>query len=107
MLMTVALSVEEYEQLHKLARHRADMDAETLLRCLVGDLIGSVWTGGSDERMYAEQWFERRFGNEWVARELAKDRKAAKRPAAQPVERKEPQEDYFDKLVAKQKGGSK
>jgi len=101
MLMTVALSVEEYEQLHKLARRRADMDAETLLRCLVGDLVHSSYTGGSDERMYAHQWFDRRFGDEWFAHELAKDRKAAKRPTKPAA----PVDDYFDKLVAKQKGG--
>jgi hypothetical protein len=107
MLITVALSVEEHAQLEKLARHRANMDAETLLRCITGDLVHSTWTGGSDERMYAHQWLDRRFGDEWFARELAKDRKAAKRPVPQPVEREEPQEDYFDKLLAKQKGGSK
>lgn len=104
MLITVALSVEEHAQLEKLARHRANMDAETLLRCITGDLVHSDYTGGSDERMYAHQWLDRRFGDEWFARELAKDRKAAKRPAAQPVEREEPEEDYFDKLVAKKKG---
>ena len=105
MLITVALSVEEHAQLEKLARHRANMDAETLLRCITGDLVHSTWTGGSDERMYAHQWLDRRFGDEWFARELAKDRKAAKRPPAQPVEREKPLDDYFDKLVAKKKGG--
>lgn len=104
MLITVALSVEEHARLEKLARHRADMDAETLLRCITGDLVHSDYTGGSDERMYAHQWLDRRFGDEWFARELERDRKAAKRRAPQPVERKEPQEDYFDALVAKKKG---
>lgn len=61
MLITVALSVEEYKALEKLARHRANMDAGTLLRCVAGDLTHSGWSGGSDERMYAHQWLDRRF----------------------------------------------
>jgi hypothetical protein len=103
MLITVSLSVEEYTELEKLARFRADMDSETLLRCVVGDLLGSSWTGGSDERMYAHQWLERRFGAWWHAQELAEERKAEKKAASRPSE-KIP--DYFDKLVAKKGGQS-
>ena len=102
MLITVALSVEEHPRLEKLARHRANMDAETLLRCITGDLVHSDYTGGSDERMYAHQWLDRRFGDEWFARELERDRKAAKRPKRSPSA---PVEDYFDKLVAERKEG--
>jgi hypothetical protein len=83
MLITVALSVEEHAQLEKLARHRANMDAETLLRCITGDLVHSTWTGGSDERMYAHQWLDRRFGDARYAHELADDRKAAKKGGSQ------------------------
>ena len=106
MLITVALSVEEYTELEKLAQFRAGMDSETLLRCVVGDLVHSTYTGGSDERMHARQWLDRRFGPEWLAweefdakRAEQTQRKAAARP--QP-----PSEipDYFDKLVAG-KGG--
>jgi len=104
MLITVSLSVEEYTELEKLARFRANMDSETLLRCVVGDLLGSSWTGGSDERMYAHQWLDRRFGSEWYAHELADERKAQKqdKAAARPSAEIP---DYFDKLLA-QKGNS-
>jgi hypothetical protein len=64
MLITVSLSVEEYKELEKLAQFRAGLNSETLLRCVVGDLLDSTWTGGSDERMYAHQWLDRRFGPE-------------------------------------------
>ena len=102
MLITVALTVEEYTELENLAQFRAGLYSETLLRCVVGDLLGSTWTGGSDERMYAHQWLDRRFGLERYAHELAEDRRAQKKAAARPVKREIP--DYFDKLVAK-KGG--
>jgi len=81
MLITVSLSVEEYKQLQQLSQFRANMEAETLLRCLAGDLIDSNWSGGSDERMYAHQWLERRFGAWWHAQELADELKAEKREA--------------------------
>jgi hypothetical protein len=103
MLITVALSVEEYTELEKLAQFRAGMDSETLLRCFAGDLLDSNYSGGSDERMYAHRWLDRRFGHEEYAHELAEDRSAQKKAAARP---QPPSEipDYFDKLVAK-KGG--
>lgn len=75
MMITVSLTVEEYRALEKLAEHRAGMDGATLLRCFVGDLVHSEWTGGSDERMYAHQWLDRRFGPEWMAQELYHQRK--------------------------------
>lgn len=81
MLITVSLSVEEYTRLQRLARNRASMDSETLLRCLAGDLIHSSWTGGSDERLYAHQWLDRRFGDVLYARELAEELQAEKREA--------------------------
>lgn len=71
MMITVALSVEEFRSLEQLAQDRAGMDAETLLRCLAGDLTHSDYSGGSDERMYAHQWLDRRFGPEWLLREIA------------------------------------
>jgi len=52
--------------LQRIAQARTDyldgMEPEELLRCFVGDLTDSSYTGGSDERMYAWQWMERRFG---------------------------------------------
>lgn len=104
MMITVSLTVEEFKALEQLAQFRAGLDSETLLRCVVGDLVHSTWTGGSDERMYAHQWLDRRFGLEQYAHELVADRKAQKqnkaasRPSAEIS-------DYFDKLVA-QKGNS-
>lgn len=32
---------------------------ETLLENFIGDLVDGTYSNGSDERMYAEQWFER------------------------------------------------
>jgi len=104
MLITVSLSVEEYTQLEQLAQFRANLDSETLLRCVVGDLVHSTYTGGSDERMYAHQWLDRRFGMEQYAHELAEDRRAQKKAASRPVKHEIP--DYFDKLVAKKGGQS-
>jgi len=79
MLITVSLSVEEYTELERLAQFRANMEAETLLRCFAGDLVDSKWTGGSDERMYAHQWLDRRFGDVRYVQELADELKAEKR----------------------------
>ena len=79
MMITVSLTVEEFKALEQLAQFRAGLDFETLLRCMVGDLVHSTWTGGSDERMYAHQWIDRRFGSVEWAHELAKDHKAAKK----------------------------
>lgn len=76
MMITVSLSAEEYRDLEKLARFRAGMDAETLLRCFVGDLTHSPYTGGSDERMFSRQWLDRRFGPEWYAREIQAEHRA-------------------------------
>jgi len=70
---------------------------------VVGDLLGSSWTGGSDERMYAHQWLERRFGAWWHAQELAEARRAEKKAALRPLGEIP---DYFDKLVAKKGGQS-
>ena len=81
MLITVALSTQEYTQLEKLAQYRAGMDAETLLRCLAGDLTHSDYSGGSDERMYAHQWLDRRFGPEWLLREIAQMEQTKKKGA--------------------------
>ena len=107
MLITVALSVEEYKELEKLARLRANMNSETLLRCFAGDLVHSIYTGGSDERMYAHQWLDRRFGDWWFAQELAEDRRAEKKAASQPsVKPSDEIPDYFDQLVAKKGGKS-
>lgn len=35
------------------------MTAGELLASFVGDLVNGTYTNGSDERMYAQQWFER------------------------------------------------
>jgi len=102
-MITVSLTVEEFKALEQLAQFRTGLDSETLLRCVVGDLVHSTWTGGSDERMYAQQWLDRRFGLEQYAHELVADRKAQKKKkaASRPLAEIP---DYFDKLVA-EKGG--
>jgi hypothetical protein len=105
MMITVSLTVEEFKALEQLAQFRACLDSETLLRCIVGDLVHSTYSGGSDERMYAHQWLDRRFGLERYAHELADERrvqkknKTASRPLAEIP-------DYFGKLVAKEGGQS-
>lgn len=100
MLISVALSVEEYTQLQKLAQFRANMDAETLLRCITGDLVDSNYTGGSDERMYAHQWLDRRFP-EWLAEEFEADRRKQRKAAKRPLLRvPDPDGDYFDQITA-------
>jgi hypothetical protein len=108
MMITVSLTVEEFEALERLARFRAGLDSETLLRCLVGDLVDSTYTGGSDERMYAHQWLDRRFGQERYARELEDERRAEKKAKKAASRPQPPREipDYFDKLVAKKGGQS-
>ena len=100
MMIAVSLTVEEFKALERLAQFHAGLDSETLLRCMVGDLVHSTWTGGSDERMYAHQWLDRRFGLECYAHELVADRKAQKQDKA--AARPAPEiPDYFDKLAAK------
>jgi len=79
MMITVSLTVEEFKALEQLAQFRACLDSETLLRCMVGDLVHSTYTGGSDERMYAHQWLDRRFGDVRYVQELADELKAEKR----------------------------
>ena len=66
MMITVSLSVAELRALQQIARMKTQyfdgMEPEELLRCFVGDLVQSGYSGDSDERMYAWQWIERRFG---------------------------------------------
>lgn len=73
-MITVSLTAAEYRDLERLAQYRACMDAETLLRAFVGDLVHSNWTGGSDERMHAHEWLDRRFGPEWYIEKLHAER---------------------------------
>ena len=66
MMITVSLSVAEFRALQQIAQTQTQyfdgMEPEELLRCFVADLVQSGYSGGSDERMYAWQWIERRFG---------------------------------------------
>lgn len=66
MMITVSLSVAEFRALQQIAQIETQyfdgMEPEELLRCFVADLVQSSYSGGSDERMYAWQWIERRFG---------------------------------------------
>lgn len=103
MMITVSLTAEEFKALENFARSRAGTNAETLLRCVAGDLVHSEWTGGSDERMYAHQWLNRRYGDgerfdigpAWL-----------KKAKAEPVAESGELPDYFDQLVAKKGGES-
>lgn len=66
MMITVSLSVAEFRALQRIAQIETQyfdgMEPEELLHCFVADLVQSGYSGGSDERMYAWQWIERRFG---------------------------------------------
>ena len=66
MMITVSLSVAEFRALQQVAQTETQyfdgMESEELLRCFVADLVQSSYSGGSDERMYAWLWIERRFG---------------------------------------------
>ena len=55
--------------MERLAQSRAFMGGEKLLGCFVGDLIHSQWSGGSDERMFAHEWLDRRFDPAWYTQE--------------------------------------
>lgn len=109
MQMTVSTSTAEFRALQRIARTRTEyfegMEPEELLRRFVADLTGSVNSGGSDERMYAWQWIERRFGprepvsaaqyEPFRVRYPYRDKPAAEVP------------DYFDGLLAARKGGKR
>lgn len=60
MKYTLNLNLEEddYKSLAYLAGNH-NMDVSELIENFVNDLIDGSHTNGSDERMYAEQWFER------------------------------------------------
>ena len=66
MMITISMSVAEFRALQQIAQTETQyfdgMEPEELLRCFVADLVQSGYSGGSDERMYAWQWIERRFG---------------------------------------------
>lgn len=38
---------------------RVGMTVEELIASFIGDLVGGTYTNGSDERMYAQAWFDR------------------------------------------------
>lgn len=56
--MKINLSTADMRRLWKKAGS-VGMTAGELLASFVGDLVCGTYTNGSDERMYAEQWFER------------------------------------------------
>lgn len=64
----IDLTEEQEVQLEELLLERQVAGGvDGLLRGLLGDLLHTKDTGGSDERMYAEQWLERRW-YPWMAR---------------------------------------
>ena len=54
----IKLSDADVERLYKKSG-TAGLTPEELLENFVGDLVCGTYTNGSDERMYAEQWFDR------------------------------------------------
>lgn len=63
----MTLTVAERGALECLASTRSPVDARTLLAYFVGDLVASEKSGGSDERLRAHDWLDRRFGPQWYA----------------------------------------
>lgn len=56
--ITVKLSDADCDRLaRKCGEH--GLTIGELLENFIGDLVNGTYTNGSDERMYAEQWFER------------------------------------------------
>ena len=54
----IELSDADVERLFNKAAS-VGLTASKLLESFIGDLVYGTYTNGSDERMYAEQWFER------------------------------------------------
>lgn len=52
------LSDADYQRLSEKAGS-CNMTAEELLENFIGDLVYGTYTNGSDERMYANEWFDR------------------------------------------------
>jgi len=74
MMVTLNLTAEEYRQLRDLAQYRALLEPGELLERFVGDLTHSLRTGGSDERMHANDWLDRRYGPQWYIERTYPDR---------------------------------
>ena len=56
--IALSLSDADFRRLWEIAE-KAGMTAGGLLASFVGDLVGGTYTNGSDERMYAQSWYER------------------------------------------------
>lgn len=56
--ITLNLSDKDCERIAKKAGE-CGLTVGQLLESFIGDLVGGTYSNGSDERMYAEQWFER------------------------------------------------
>lgn len=54
----ISLSTADMRRLWKKAGS-VGMTAGELLASFIGDLVGGTYTNGSDERMFAQQWFDR------------------------------------------------
>jgi len=52
------LSDADVERISKKAGS-VGLSVSTLIEQFIGDLVDGIYTNGSDERMYAEQWFDR------------------------------------------------
>lgn len=56
--ITLNLSEADMERIRKKAGD-AGLTVSELLENFVGDLIDGTYSNGSDERMYAQRWFDR------------------------------------------------
>ena len=56
--ITLSLSDADCERLYRLCGEHG-LTVPQLLENFIGDLVDGTYTNGSDERMYAEQWFRR------------------------------------------------
>ena len=56
--LTIELTAQELKRLENLGKE-CNMPAANIIAIFVADLTGSERSGGSDERLFADQWLER------------------------------------------------
>ncbi|HVJ49387.1 hypothetical protein [Desulfitobacterium sp.] len=61
--LKINLTNKAFISLKSLAYKAGFESAEELLSSFIGDLTGWGYTNGSDERDYADRWYERAFGS--------------------------------------------
>ena len=68
--IVLELSEEAYESLKNIGDYYACEGMKGLLRGFIGDLTHTENTGGSDERLKANEWLDRRYCTNWYLENL-------------------------------------